>query len=112
MSTALSEVLDRLENLSVDELLTVQEAITKDVRQKLSSSSAKKIIEDNNEVRHRVRIPGAYRPSAQQVETHLASVFTPEQLAQIAQTDVSDIKLPPGAKTTTQILSEDREDRF
>lgn len=111
MSTALSEVLERLENLSVDELLTVQEAITKDVRQKLGSSTARKIIEDN-EVLHRVRIPGAYRSTAQQVEAHLASIFTPQQLAQIAQTDVSNITLPPGAKTTTQILSEDREDRF
>ncbi|NWJ98910.1 MAG: hypothetical protein HXX20_24480 [Chloroflexi bacterium] len=60
----------------------------------------------------RVEIPGAYRPTAEQVTAHLKAVFSPEQLAEIAKVDVSNLKLPLGAKTTTEILNEDREERF
>jgi hypothetical protein len=60
----------------------------------------------------RVEIPGAYRPTAEQITAHLKAVFSPEQLTEIEKVDVSNLKLPPGAKTTTEILSQDREDRF
>jgi predicted transcriptional regulator len=57
-----------------------------------------------------VEIPGAYRFSPSEIEAELAEIFTPEELAEIAKTDLSN--LPPGTKTVTEILSEDREDRF
>ena len=110
MSTDLIEVLNRLGNLSIEELLTVQETVRKGVQQKIHSSKSPEV--SDNHVNGRVIIPGAYRPTIQEVEAHLARVFTPEQLAEISRTEISNITLPPGAKTTAEILSEDREDRF
>jgi hypothetical protein len=110
MSTDLSEVLSRLENLSVEELLTVQESLTKSVRKKVHSSTSVGI--PGVPTTRRIGIPGAYRATPQEIEAHLKSVFTSQQLAEIAQTDISNLSLPPGAKTTAEILREDREDRF
>jgi hypothetical protein len=110
MSSDLSEVLNRLENLSVEELLTVQESLTKNVRKKVHSSTSVGI--PGEPTTRRIGIPGTYRATPQEIEAHLKSVFTSEQLAEIAQTDISNLTLPPGAKTTAEILREDREDRF
>jgi hypothetical protein len=73
------------------------------------SNPALSSVEQTQPIR-RVKIPGAYRPTAEEIEASLASIFTPEELAEIEKVDLS--KLPTGLKSVTEILNEDREDRF
>ena len=61
---------------------------------------------------NRVKIPGAYQFSAAEIEAELAEIFTPQELAEIENEDISNLTLPARAKTSTEFLSEDREDRF
>jgi hypothetical protein len=99
MSTDLEEILERLENLSPEEFRILEEKV-------------KKGYQASQQENNRVPIPGTYRPTKEKVEAELKSIFTPEQLAEIARTDISNIVLPPGAKTTAEILEEDREDHL
>jgi hypothetical protein len=99
MSTDLEEILERLENLTPEEFRVLEEKVKKGYRAPQQKNN-------------RVPIPGTYRPTKEKVEAELKSIFTPEQLAEIARTDISNLVLPPGAKTTAELLEEDREDRL
>jgi hypothetical protein len=57
-----------------------------------------------------IEIPGAVRRSTDEIEAHLLAIFGSEKLAELKKVDLAD--LPPGHKTITEMLSEDREDRF
>ncbi len=106
MSADLEIVLAKVHQLNLEELLTVQEQIIRQVRVKVVPP------EIVNKVRseQRVQIPGAYQFSSQEIETELAEVFSPEELAIMDKVDLNN--LPVGSKTVTQMLSEDRRDRF
>ncbi|MEI6045057.1 MAG: hypothetical protein WCS37_11955 [Chloroflexota bacterium] len=107
MSLDLETVLAKVENLDFEELLTLQEQIIHQLRTKAPTPMVHSVEHSSSRW---VEIPGAYRFSATEIEAELAESFTPEELAEIATTDLSN--LPPGLKTVTEILSEDREDRF
>lgn len=109
MSSDLIEVLNLLGNLSVEELLTVQETITKDVQQKIHSSSPSR--SGDNAAAHQIVMPGIYTPNNEEIEAELAGIFTPEELAEMDGMDLNSLQLPPDAKTSAQLISEDREDR-
>lgn len=104
MSTDLEEILDRIEHLTPEEFRIVEETVKRGYRPKSNSTNGAE-----NGI-NRIFIPGTRRPTKEEVEARLARIFTSEQLAEIARTDVSNIVLPPGAKTTAEILDEDRED--
>lgn len=108
MTTKLDELLNEIENLSPEEFRILEEKVKRGYRQKTSSTNMSN--KSANEKDNREAIPGTRRPTKEEVEAHLARIFTPEQLAEIARTDVSNIILPPGVKTTAEILDEDRED--
>lgn len=96
--------MDRLENLSPEEFRILEDKVKKGYKQKKQQS--------NSPENKLLNIPGTHRRTKEEIEAHLRNIFTPEQLIEIAQTDISNIVLPPGAKTTAEILEEDREDRF
>src|SRR4051794_8107667 len=103
MSTELAEVLKHVENLSFDELLTLQEQVARYLRVKGRSSA----IQTNSQPNRRVIIPGAYQPTAEEIEASLAATFTPEEIAQIGKTDFK--KLSIGDKSLSEMVNEDRE---
>lgn len=55
-------------------------------------------------------MPGAFRITKAEAEETLAKIFTSEELANLGKTDFS--QLPPLPKSITEILDEEREDRF
>jgi hypothetical protein len=114
MSTDTDLILGKISNLSVSELLSVQDAITYELRQKLQADKGLLNKETRfSEPKRKIAIPGAYQPTAEEIEAELAESFTPEERAEMAKVDLSNLPpLPAGAKTSTQIISEDREDRF
>lgn len=111
MSSKLDEILPAVEELSVEELWSLQERVLNRLRAKTTTST-----NGNGQTKEaklpdkHVVIPGAYRRSPEKIEAFLATIFTPEELARMGKTDFS--KLPRPEKSITEIISEDREDRF
>ncbi len=58
----------------------------------------------------RIKLPGAYQPTAEEVEASLAKIFTPEEMVEMDKVDLDN--LPVGAKSLSEMINEDREDRF
>jgi secreted Zn-dependent insulinase-like peptidase len=106
MTASVERLINEFEGLSLDELLALLDGLSKELRRKTGEKPEKV-----GQARQ-VIIPGAYQFSAEEIEAELASAFTPQELAEIETEDISNLTLPVGAKTTTEILSEDREDRF
>ncbi|NWJ97315.1 MAG: hypothetical protein HXX20_16145 [Chloroflexi bacterium] len=110
MTASVERLINEFEGLSLDELLALLDGLSKELRRKTgekSTSTSEKVVQNRQ-----VIIPGAYQFSAEEIEAELAAAFTPQELAEIETEDISNLTLPVGAKTTTEILSEDREDRF
>ncbi len=106
MSLDLGIILKQVENLSFDELLTVQEQITRQLRAKNPAPTVQ--TQTNNQPNRRLKIPGAYQPTAEEVEASLAAIFTPEEIAQIGKTDFSKFSFPAGSKSLSEMINEDR----
>jgi len=105
MSIDLDLVLAKVKGLSVAELLTVKETIQSELQQKQSATEPAQAGQPQ-----RVIIPGSYRPSKEQIEAELARLFTPEELAEMDKVDLSKIDIGP--KSASEMINEDREDRF
>jgi len=105
MSAKLELVLNEIKQLSLEELVLLLENLSLELRHKTQPSAQLQAQAGN-----RVKIPGAYQFSAAEIEAHLAAVFTSQELAEMEKTDLSN--LPMMSRTSTEILSEDREDRF
>ncbi len=130
MSTTLQLIMAKAEELSPDELFLLQEYITKQLRQKTLGS-----VQSPPDAY--VRVPGAYRltpeeakankdglsypdasnesiylptPTAAQLEAELAEIFTSEELLEMEKVNLDD--LPPLPKSLSEMINEDREDRF
>ncbi len=107
---AISELeilVEKIQHLSVRELLTLQEQIIAALRFKTNSSESEMSL--NAVINPARRVEGFYRPTVEEVEAELAEIFTAEELAEIANTDLSN--LPQGTKSLSQMVNEDREDR-
>jgi len=105
MSAKLELVLSEIKQLSLEELVVLQENLSLELRYKTQPPAQLQVQAGN-----RVKIPGAYRPTSEQVKATLAVLFAPEELARMGKTDFS--KLPAGLKSASEMLNEDREDRF
>jgi hypothetical protein len=57
----------------------------------------------------RIKLPSAYRRTAEEIEQHLARTFTPEQLAAADAADLSNLAYM--SPSLSETLNEDREDR-
>jgi hypothetical protein len=103
MATALADLLEQVEELSFEDLLTLQEKLTGQMRVKSSPTS----VSNGKRV---IKIPGAYQPTLAEIEASFARTFTAEQLAAMDEVDLDN--LPVGEKTLSEMVNEDREDRF
>jgi len=108
MSADTDLILEKVRNLSISELLIVQETIIWELRQKTRSTSEPTPGRANGQ--RYIRIPGAYQPTREEVEASLARIFTPTELAEIGKRDFTKIDL--GSKSLSEMVNEDREDRF
>lgn len=113
MSAESDWLQEKIHNLSLVELLTLQETITKELRVKIQKVAKKEVLEIKPEQQKRqLVIPGTYKPTRKEIEKHLATVFTTEQLSEIEKLDLEKLHLPPGSKSSTELINEDREGRF
>lgn len=110
MSAKLDELKVQLAELSVDELLTLMERITVELRHKIipNGKTPAKVVEPEPE--NKPYLPGTYRPTKEQIEASLAAMFTPEERAEAAKVDRTKLARPH--RSVTEIINEDREDRF
>ncbi|NWJ97798.1 MAG: hypothetical protein HXX20_18610 [Chloroflexi bacterium] len=112
MSENLELMLRQFEGLSVDELLVLLEGLSKELRQKMVSNVT---LMRPTSFGKRLRPEDIFlpKPSPAEIEADLAQLFTPEQLKEINQTDLNRLSpLPKGAKSLSELVIEDREDRF
>ncbi len=102
MSAELETLLEKVDELSLEELVLLQNRIARQLQSRTLAelSNQQKLYEQ--EV--------FYRPSKEQVRLELAEIFTAEELAEIAQIDPAT--LPELAKPLSEAINEDREDRF
>ena len=102
----LQAVLDRLADLSPEQLLTVQEAVERELQHKQNLiTSRPKILTPI--VADIVLPPGIYRLTPEEAKLGLEEVFDADELAEMEQTDVSN--LPPLPVSITQIIREGRD---
>ena len=106
MTSDLANILRQVKNLSFDELLTLQEQISRQLRTKEPKHSTPK----NSNLHRKIIIPGAYQPSIEEIDAGFAATFTPEELAEMDEVDLEN--LPLGVKSLSEMVNEDREDRF
>lgn len=102
MSAMLDHVLNEIKELSLEELLLLQRQIIDEVQTKVVPS----IPTSGKPSKRPLIIPQAYRRNSVDVEASLLAVFGPEQLAAMKEVDLTN--LPPGSKTVTEMISEDR----
>lgn len=119
MNSNLEAVLEKIEELSTEELWTVVEHTNARLRQKTSSNNGTSSHSNGvTDVQPQTSIAeadssfllvgGAYRPTKEQIEEDLAQIFTPQELAEIDNFDLST--LPELPKPLSHYLLEDRED--
>ncbi|HEX2913479.1 MAG TPA: hypothetical protein VH186_21935 [Chloroflexia bacterium] len=104
MSSETERILGKIPELSIAELLTLQETITQELRHKTG-------VEEPVPGSH-VRLAHAYRRTREEIEASLAAIFTPEELAQIGRRDFTKMPTDPTLKPLSQLVIEDREDRI
>jgi phosphatidylserine decarboxylase len=109
MSADLDLLLSKVKDLSVEELRTLQATITQELSYKTGPVSNGRAAASPQPNRY-LQIPGAIRRTREEIEALLATIFSAEELAAIGKTDFS--KLPIGAKSLSEMINEDREDRF
>jgi hypothetical protein len=112
MSSTLEMLLEKVEDLSVQELLSLQERITSQLKIKVSSNGNGQVKQQPELPPDYIDIPGVYRLTPEEARKGLEEIFTPEELAEIDAADPNDLKLPPLPKSLAEMISEDREDRF
>jgi hypothetical protein len=110
MSARLDPILERIDELSIEELWTLQERVINWLRTKTNGNGQVKKSEPTLAADH-IKIPGAYRLTKQQAEAGLTYIFSPEELAQMETVDLEELKNRLLSKSLTEIISEDREDR-
>jgi hypothetical protein len=99
MITDVQMILDKVSDLSVEDLLKVQQTVTFELQKKAPEKPS-----------GRVHLPRAYRRTKEEVEAMLKALFTPEEYAEIGKRDFSKMKIE--GKTFSEMVNEDREDRF
>lgn len=101
MTTDVQMILDKVSDLSVEDLLKIQETVTSELQKKAPDKASRS---------GRIHLPRAYRRTPKEVEAFLRAAFTPEQYAEIGKRDFSKMKIE--GKSFSEMVNEDREDRF
>lgn len=130
IETKVASILEQIEDLSVANLLTLQEHITTLLRQKTTNGSSNgsavnanghqqetatvnnSTTDDDEEPDKIYPYPGynVYRYTPKGARKALEAMFTPEELEAAANFDLST--LPKLEKTSTEYISEMREERM
>jgi hypothetical protein len=120
-------VLEKIEHLTLENLLTVQEHLTiqlrqkalppvsqaTDVAEKQAQSEQATVTQAEDEEPDRIYLyPGSsiFRYTEKGIRKMLERMFTPEELERFSKIDLS--KLPRDDKTITEYVSEGREERL
>jgi hypothetical protein len=106
MSADLDLISEKVANLSVDELLLLQERITSYLRQKVVPPKPT-TAEEREAAWAKVFMP---KPTPEQIEAEIAYIFPPEIRAEFGKTDWKNKVIEP--KSASEMVNEDREDRF
>ena len=115
MTTELEDLVAKVKQLSPKELLTIQETVTAELRRKITTDDDNKAKRsDTPEEREAILRPYFRpKPTEEEIEAQLARMFSSEELSRIRAVDLTKLPpLPPGAKTLSQMIIEDREDRL
>jgi hypothetical protein len=108
MSATLDLINEKLPELSVNELLALQEGLTAQLRHKLTTSN-QSVQPEQPLLLH--LIPGAYRPTLKEVEEELQELFKEDYEAiKLRDKDFDPNKLPPLPRRVIEYIDEDRED--
>src|SRR5690349_8643543 len=103
MSNKLEELSEELKELSVEELTTLIEQASAELRRKaVADEQAQAVqVEDESSIKG-LRIPGLYRPTRAEIEASLKIIFKPTDLAQMGKTDLNN--LPPLPRSITDYI--------
>jgi len=113
MTIELKTLQDKVEQLSIDDLLELMERITKELRLKTETNSQIILSNLTNIPDSKITIPGAYQLTPEEIEADLTEIFTAEELIGInAATPAELLTLPTLPKSLAEMISEDREDRL
>lgn len=84
-------ILEKLDSLSLDELLTVQEKITSQLRLRIRPETT---VATHNQPEPPLpsSVPGTSQPAADETEADLSEIFTPEELAAMVEVDLSNLQ--------------------
>jgi hypothetical protein len=108
MSATLELISEKLPELSVKELLQLQEKLTAQLKNQLEPAQT----EPQGEQLLLHLIPGAYRPTPEEIEAELRALFGDEydEIEERAKT-FDPSTLPPLPRRIVEYIDEDREDR-
>jgi hypothetical protein len=110
MSTTLDLISNKLTELSVKELLLLQEKLTNQLSQRLETQPQTTIASTEQSLLLDL-IPGAFRYTPEEIERHLRSVFKDryDEVKANAK-DFDPSKIPPLPRRVVEYIDEDRED--
>ena len=116
MSAKLDTLLNEIDELPIDELLTVLGRVSDQLRHKTATNGNNGYIKPKQEPppgRIYLDIAGIERPTPEEIAVDLAQIFTPEELAAMEDVDIDNLPPPPpGFPTLTEIVSEGREEFY
>lgn len=96
-------IIEQVRNLSVEDLLAVRDTIEEELQYKQPSAAQTASTASSG---HAL----IYRRTPEEIEAFLATIMSPEELAQVGKTEFNRKTIGP--KSASQMLIEDREDRF
>src|SRR5690348_4406513 len=100
MSRGLEEIVNKLGELSFEELLELQQETIQYLRVNRANTDLTATTRPSR------RVEGFYRPTEQEVEAELATILTPDELAEVKNSDLAALKLPPLPRSLTEMISE------
>lgn len=115
MSTDLEAFVAKVKDFSVSDLLTVQESVIAELPRKTAAVTEPTQPRPNTPEEREAILSRYFMPkkTQEEVDSWLAEMFSPEIVEEAKKLDLSTIPpLPPGAKSTSQLIIEDREDRL
>jgi hypothetical protein len=107
MNVTLELINEKLPELSVNELLALQEGLTAQLRHKLETGDQ---TAQTNQPTILELIPGAFRLTQIDVDKIMLDIVSPEKLAKIRNHPSVPFSLPAMSKSLADYVSEDRED--
>jgi hypothetical protein len=110
MSTTLDLITEKLPELSVKELLVLQEKLTSQLHQRLEPAPEPTVAKTEQPLLLDL-IPGAYRLTQVEADEILLGLVTPQELKELRNRKSIPLSVPGLSKRLVDYIDEDREDR-